>query len=150
MHPNGHWIYCIHELNSTIALLAWDKAKGTLTTVGTPISALPDNIAADGKRGSELVFSRDLKYLYSSIRVEEMFTVFAVNPKSGALTVVQHLPNPGKESRHIAVSPDGAYFLSANQFSDEISVFPIDRATGKLRERTNTVKIGGPSCLLFA
>ena len=150
IHPNGRWIYCIHELNSTVALLQWDAAKGTLTTIGTPISTLPNDVDVSKSRACELAFSRDLKFLYSSTRVNEYFTTYSIDGQTGALALIQHLPNPGKESRHIAVSPDGEYFLSANQFSDDVSIFPIDTATGKLGERTGMVKLGGPSCLLFA
>ncbi|GAA3761035.1 lactonase family protein [Terriglobus aquaticus] len=150
LHPNGHWIYCIHELNSTVVLLHWNAAEGTLTTAGQPISTLPPGVDAAGKRASELAFSHDLRFLYASNRVHESFTVYSIDPQTGALSTVQHLENPGKESRHIALSPDGKFFLSANQFSDEISVFPIDTATGKLGDRTSTVPIAGPSCLLFA
>ena len=150
LHPNGHWIYCVHELNSTVAQLQWDAAKGTLTALGEPICALPRDVLPEGKRCSEIVFSKDLRFLYCSTRVEELFTVFAIDAETGALSTVQHLANPGKESRHIAISPDGRFFLSANQFSDEISIFPIDTASGKLGERTESVPLGGPSCLLFA
>lgn len=148
-HPNGRWIYCIHELNSTIALLDWDKDTGTLTTLGKPISTLQPGVSADGKRASEIIFSRDMRFLYASTRVDELFTVYTIQPETGALTVLQYLPNPGKESRHIAISPDGKWFLSANQFSDEISVFPIDTESGKLQDRTSSIPLGGPSCLLF-
>lgn len=149
VHPNGEWVYCINELNSTVNLLHWDKKTGTLTTVGTPVPTLPSGVDAAGKRACELAFSRDLRFLYASNRVDESFTVFTIAQQTGTLTVLQHLPNPGKESRHIAISPDGKFLLSANQFSDDISVHPIDAATGKLADRTATVKLGGPSCLLF-
>ena len=150
LHPNGHWIYCIHELNSTVVLLDWNATEGTLTTIGQPISTLPPGVDAAGKRASELAFSHDFQHLYASNRVEESFTVYTIDPHTGLLSVLQHLPNPGKESRHIAVSPDGQTFLSANQFSDEISLFPIDAATAKLGDRTSSIPLGGPSCLLFA
>ena len=150
IHPNGHWIYCIHELNSTVALLQWDSTKGTLTTVGTPVATLPGDLDVSKSRACELAFSRDLKFLYASTRVNEYFTTYSIDQQTGALALIQHLPNPSKESRHIAVSPDGRYLLSANQFSDDVSIHPIDAASGKLGERTGMIHLGGPSCLLFA
>ncbi len=147
-HSNNRWIYSINELNSSIDLLDWDSAKGTLT-LRTIVNTLPHHIDPVGKRACEVVFGRGEKFLYASNRVYEDFAVFAVNPQTGTLSNVQHLANRGKESRHIAIDPSGRYFLTANQFSDDITVFPIDPDTGKLGASTGSVNIGGPSCLVF-
>ena len=112
-------------------------------------NTLPHFVDPVGKRACEVVFSPSEKFLYASNRVYEDFAVFSVDPQTGMLTNVQHLANTGKESRHIAVDPSGRYFLSADQFSDDITVYPIDPETGKLGTSTSSVKIGGPSCLVF-
>ena len=70
-------------------------------------------------------------------------------PRTDALTELQRMANPGKESRHIAIDPTGQYLLSANQFSNEILVFPIDPATGLLQPTVSGVPITSPSCVLF-
>ena len=148
-HPNGKWVYCINELNSTIDQLQWNPTHGVLTTKST-VHTLPPGVKADETRACEMVFSRDLRFLYASNRVHESFAVFAVDATTGSLSVVQELPNPGKEARHIAIDPSGKWFLSANQFSGDVSVFPVDTATGKLSPRSSKVDLAGPSCLLFA
>jgi 6-phosphogluconolactonase len=147
-HPNGVWIYNINELHSTIDQLEWNAEAGVLSTLRT-VSTLPPHVSADGLRACEMVFSQDLQFLYAANRVHESFAVFAVDADTGALTWMQDLANPGLESRHIALDPSGKWLLSANQFSDEISVFPVDVATGLLGPRTATVRVPGPSCLLF-
>ncbi len=148
-HPNGRWIYCIHELNSTIAQLQWNSTHGVLTTKNV-VSTLPAGTAAPQARACEMVFSKDARFLYASNRVHESFAVFSVHAATGALTLIQERLNPGREARHMAVDPSGRWFLSANQFSGDISVFPLDTATGKLGERSSSVALPGPSCLLFA
>ena len=148
-HPNGIWIYCINEVNCTVDQLLWDPTQGTLTTLAT-IGTLPAGDTAYEPRASELVFSTDLRFLYGSNRVSETFVVYALDPQTGALTLVQNLDNPGVESRHIAIDPSGKWFLSANQFSSDVSVFPIDTRTGMLGSRTSSIAVGGASCLLFA
>ena len=129
LHPNGKWIYSINELTSTIDQLGWDPVAGALTSL-SHIGTLPAGVNPGMTKACEMVISHDGHFLYASNRVDEDFAVFSIHPVSGALTLVQHLPNPGKESRHITVDPSGRWFLSADQFSDDISVFPIDPVTG--------------------
>ncbi len=148
-HPNGTWIYCINEVNCTVNQLLWNAAEGTLTTLET-ITTLPAGDTAHEPRASELAFAKDLRFLYGSNRVSETFVVYALDPQSGAPRLVQHLDNPGVESRHIVVDPDGRWLLSANQFSSDVSVFPIDTATGRLGPRSSSIAVDGASCLLFA
>lgn len=148
-HPNGQWIYSINELSCTVDQLLWNATDGTLQTLST-IGTLPPGDTAHEPRACELVFSNDLRFLYGSNRVSESFVVYALDAKTGALTLVQHLDNPGVESRHIAIDPGGRWFLSANQFSGDVSVFPIDTTTGRLGQRSARIAVDGASCLLFA
>jgi 6-phosphogluconolactonase len=148
MHPNDTWIYNINEMGCTIDQLAWDATTGTLTTLQT-IDTLPAGVDKTDVRACDMVFARDLRFLYAANRVHEDFVVYSIDEKTGNLALVQQMDNPGKESRHFAVDPSGNWFLSANQFSNEIAVFPIDTATGKLGERSSGAAIHNPSCLLF-
>ncbi len=147
-HSNGRWIYSINELNSTIDQLDWNAASGVLT-LHNIVGTLPHQVDPVGKRACEMVFSLDEKFLYAANRIYEDFAVFAVNPLTGVLTNIQHLPNPGQESRHITLDPSGHWLLSANQFSGDITVYPVDTTTGKIGVSTSTVKLGAPTCLLF-
>ena len=149
VHPNGRWIYNINELNSTIDLLDWSAGKGTLTTHST-VSTLTG--PATGKAGAcEVILSPDLRFLYASNRVvQDSFAVFAIDPVSGELSLLQIAPNRSKHSRHIAIDPSGQWLLSANQFGDTITVLPRDSRSGKLGEQAASVALGAPTCLLFA
>jgi 6-phosphogluconolactonase len=149
IHPNGKWIYNINELNSTIDQLAWDAALGTLSTIRT-VSTVPSGVDTGKLQACEMIFSQDLRFLYASNRVRQSFVVYTVDAATGALDMIQELPNPGRESRHIAFDASGDWFLSANQFSGDISVFPVDASTGLLSPRTSYVELDGPSCLLFS
>ena len=148
VHPNGRWIYNIDEMGCTVNQLAWDASAGTLTTLQT-IATLPAGTSKTDVRACEVILSKDLRFLYAANRVHEDFVVFSVDPETGALTEEHRHANPGKEARHIAIDTTGKWFLSANQFSNEISVFPIDTASGKLGDRTSSTPLSNPSCLLF-
>ena len=150
MHPDGKWIYCICELNSTVVQLEWNAIEGTLTTK-TVVSTLPAGADPAQARACEMVFSKDLRFLYASNRRgSESFTVFAVDSATGALTQVQNRKNPGHEARHIAIDPSGRWFLTANQFSGDVTVFALDTASGRLGDTVSTIRVNGASCLVFA
>ena len=150
LHPNGKWVYNINEMGSSIDHLQWSATHGVLSTKAT-VSTLPAGSTAGAQsRACEMVFGTGQRFLYASNRIHESFAVFAVNPTTGALTFVQEQMNPGRESRHMAVDPSGKWLLSANQFSGDISIFPIDAKSGRLGDRTFITPIAGPSCLLFA
>lgn len=148
LHPNGTWIYNIDEMACAVNQLAWDASAGTLTTLQT-VETLPPGVSKTDVRACEVILSKDLHFLYAANRVHEDFVVFALDAETGALTEAHRHANPGKEARHIAIDPTGKWFLSANQFSNEVSVFPIDTATGKLGDRATSTPIANPSCLLF-
>jgi 6-phosphogluconolactonase len=150
LHPNGKWVYNINEMGSSVDQLQWNATHGVLTTKGT-WSTIPQGAPGkDQSRSCEMCFSKNFRFLYASNRIHESFAVFAIDPTTGALKLIQELPNPGRESRHMTIDATGKWLLSANQFSGDISVFPVDTETGKLGERTSMVQLAGPSCLLFA
>jgi 6-phosphogluconolactonase len=149
-HPNGRWIYCICELNSTVVQLQWNATHGVLTTRSV-VSTLPPGVDAAKARACEMVFSKDMRFLYAANRrASESFAVFSVDATTGALAPLQNKPNPGFEARHIAIDPTGKWFLTANQFSGDVTVFALDTASGKIGDRVSTIKVSGASCLLFA
>lgn len=40
-HPNGQWVYILHELGSSLGAYTWDPERGAATHVNT-LSTLPD------------------------------------------------------------------------------------------------------------
>lgn len=147
LHPNGKWVYNINEMGCSIDHLLWDAGAGTLTSVSS-ISTLPVGASKVDVRACEVIFGKAHRFLYAANRVHEDFVVYAV-ADDGSLAEVQRVPNPGKEARHIAIDATGKYLLSANQFTNEVLVFPIDHATGLLQPTVGNVPVESPSCILF-
>lgn len=148
IHPNGEWVYNINEMGCTIDVLKWDATAGTLTTLST-VRTLPPGVSKVDVRACDVIFSKDLRFLYAANRVHEDFVVYAIHPENGALKEVQRVANPGKEARHIAIDPTGRYFLTANQATDEVLIFPIDVETGFLQPTVSGAAVKSPSCILF-
>jgi 6-phosphogluconolactonase len=76
--------------------------------------------------------------------------MFAIDAKTGQLTLIGWQPTLGKEPRHFALDPAGKWMIVANQNSDSLVVFRIDEQTGRLVPAGVTAKVPMPVCVRFA
>jgi 6-phosphogluconolactonase len=58
-------------------------------------------------------------------------------------------PTGGKWPRHFAIDPSGEYLLVANQNSNNVVVFKIDKQSGEMKPTKVVVKAPSPVCLVF-
>jgi 6-phosphogluconolactonase len=89
------------------------------------------------------------KFLYGSNRGHDSIAVFAVDRKSGKLTLVEIQSTQGRTPRHFAIDPTGRWLLAENQASDSVVVFAIDAGSGKLKPTGQSIAIGSPVCAVF-
>lgn len=147
-HPNGRFAYCVCEMGSKVNVLHWDAAKGTLHTVQS-ISLIPDGYKGEST-GDDIVIDRKGRFAYAADRFYDHLSSFSIDPKDGKLTLLARIPCGGKTPRHLALDPTERWLLVANQDSDNIAIFPIDKATGKVGEQAKNVVQARPQCLIFA
>ncbi len=147
-HPDGRHAYIIHELNSTIAVFAYDPRRGALKELQT-ISTLPEDFKGE-RHAAEVEVHPSGKFLYGSNRGHDSIAVFAIDPVKGTLTPVEYQPTQGKTPRHFTFDPTGRHLLVANQDSDNIVVFDIDAGTGKLKATGQVLEVPSPTCITFA
>jgi 6-phosphogluconolactonase len=144
-HPDGRHAYVVNELNSTITAFDYDAGHGILKGLQT-VSALPS-----GFKGSsycaEVQVHPSGKFLYASNRGHESIAVFAVDPKTGILSLVGHQSSQIKMPRGFGIDPTGAYLLAANQSSHSIVVFRIDQTTGQLTQTGTAAEVPVPVCV---
>ncbi len=146
-HPSGKFVYLINEMGSTVITFAYDAQAGTLRELQT-VSTLPKDFK--GKNDTaELQVHPSGKFLYGSNRGHDSIAVFAIDPKAGTLTPIEHVSTQGKTPRHFAIDPTGAYLIAANQQSNNMVVFRIDRSTGKLAPTGQVEAAPSPVCLTF-
>ena len=69
--------------------------------------------------------------------------------KTGLLNKIQIVPTQGKIPRNFIIDPAGRYLLAANQESNNIVVFAIDMANGKLTPTGRATDISSPVSILF-
>ncbi|GAB3638060.1 lactonase family protein [Hymenobacter arcticus] len=141
-HPNGRWAYLENELNSTVTALTYDAKAGTFQEIETR-STLPAGYAGDNS-GADVHVSPDGQTLYTSNRGDNSLAVFHIAPATGGLTLVQHVSTQGKTPRNFTLDPSGRVLLVANQNSDNIFTYSVDKQTGKLTPTGKSVTLPSP------
>jgi 6-phosphogluconolactonase len=145
-HPNGRWFYSIQEEGSTVVLFDYDSTSGTLTERQT-ISSLPPGFAGSNFC-SGIRVSDDGRFLYAGNRLHDSIGIFAVG-ETGELTFVAAEWTRGNYPRSFNFDPTGSFFYSLNQRADNVTLFRVDRETGKLEFTGHYTPVGNPSSLVF-
>ncbi len=151
-HPNGRWLYCIHELDCTIDLYDWSVQgqKPTLTLRSdSVISTLATGTPLHGCTACEIVVSDDGRFVYANTRGENTLAVYRIDPKTGLLTEQQRVDTGGDVTRHIAFDPSRRWLLCSNQGSSTVTVFAHDPKTGELSETPKTFPAESPMFVQF-
>ena len=104
----------------------------------------PKGVAAETPDPSWVAVHHGGKYLYAANEAGKASTVsaFAVDVKSGRLTLLNQMPSLGEDPCYLSFDKTGKYVLVANYSSGTIAVFPI-LAEGRLGEHTAMVKDAG-------
>ena len=147
-HPNGHTAYAVNELNSTVDVLQWSPADGSLTLV-TRIDLLPEGYHGP-TRACDTVISKDGKNVYFANRDKDFLYSFRADAKTGSLTPIARTRCGGKTPRNFTLDPTERWMLVANQDSNLISVFARNPETGVLAEKGKSFPAPTPMCILFA
>ncbi|MDB5138225.1 MAG: pgl 1 [Mucilaginibacter sp.] len=140
-------VYLVTEMGSAVHVFDYDngklKEKQSVTLLGAGFRGQT--------AGAAIKISPDGKFLYASNRLEtNEISIFAINEKTGELVFMQRISTYGKNPRDFAIDPNGNFLLVANQDSDSIIVYRIDRNTGKLSRSATEIEVGNPVCLKFA
>ncbi len=145
-HPNGRWLYSIQEEGSTIVRFDYDAKSGRLTARQT-ISTLPKGYAGSNFC-SEILVSRDGKFVYAGNRLHDSIGIFAIGT-DGNLTQISDEWTRGNYPRSFTFDPTGSFLYCCNQRADHVTVFRVDRTTGLLTFTGQYVPVGNPSHIVF-
>ncbi|RKR76176.1 lactonase family protein [Frondihabitans australicus] len=85
--------------------------------------------------------------VYVAVRGRDTITVLA-RGADGRLAVRAEVPCGGHWPRHFAVDAGSLYV--ANQLSDDVTVLPLDPVSGIPGPVAARIRLGSPSCVLFA
>ena len=143
-HPSKPFVYCIEELSGTVSAFDYNGSKFIRVQ---NISSHPAGY--QGTKGSaDIHTSPDGKFLYASNRGDaNSIAVFAIDGKSGKLTLKGTQSTEGKHPRNFTIDPSGNFLLVANRDSDNIVVFSINHQTGLLTMVGKPVSVPNPAFL---
>jgi 6-phosphogluconolactonase len=150
-HPNGLWLYCIHELDCTIDVYDWNVSNGVAAPVlrkSSVISTLASRAALPGSTGCEIAVSPDGRFVYGNTRGENSVVVYRVGP-TGLLTEQQRVFSGGGLTRHFAFDPSRRWLLCSNQGTSTVTVFAHDPGTGRLGETPKSFVVDTPMFVQF-
>ncbi len=145
-HPGGRWCYSLQEEGSTIVLFDYDRAKGSLTPRQT-ISSLPPGFAGSNFC-SEILVSGDGRFVYVGNRLHDSVGLFSVG-KNGELKFVADEWTRGNYPRSFNFDPTGEFFYVCNQRADNVTVFRVNKKTGRLTFTGDYIPVGNPSHIVF-
>lgn len=139
------FIYILEELSGHISVFTY-PGKVAPQFIQRIRTTPPDYT---GKAASaDIHLSPDGKFLYASNRGElNTIAIYAVDSKTGKLTLKGFQETLGKSPRNFNFDPTGGFLLVANQNSDEIVVFKRNTRTGLLSDTGKRIRVGKPVCI---
>lgn len=142
--PNKKFVYLMHELSGTVTTYQYDDGKFTEIQ---DLLTYPEGFSGE-KSGAEIKISPDGKFLYTSDRGDlNIITIFSIDPISGKLTMKGTQSTFGSHPRYFMIDPSGNYLLAANQDSESIIIFKVNKKTGLLTNTGKEIHIPRPVCL---
>ncbi len=145
-HPNGQWLYTVQEEGSTVVFFHYDAAVGAVSPQQT-ISTLPAGFCGTNYC-SEIVISRNGKFLYAANRLHNTIAVFAIGA-GGHLTHIGDTCTMGDYPRHCRIDPTGNFMFVCNHRGDNVTSFRIHPETGLLTFTGHYAPAGSPAVITF-
>lgn len=143
---HSNFVYVTNELSNTVTVFANDAEKGTLTEVQT-LSTLPADYTGKSYT-AEIAVHPNGKFLYVSNRTHDSIAIFSIG-SDGKLTTIGQAPSKGSYPRGFSFDPTGHWMVIGGQKSNNLVVYAVDGATGKLTFSSETPGIGAPVCIQF-
>lgn len=144
--PDGNHAYVVNELDSSVTGYAFEKEQGSLVAQEI-LSTLPSNFT-DNSRAAAIVLAPTGKHLYVSNRGHDSVATFVIDD-NGVFVAKGHTPSQGRKPRFMNCTPDGLRLFVANEETDNIVAFDVDKSSGALIATGQAIKTGSPVCMIF-
>ncbi|TDV54268.1 lactonase family protein [Actinophytocola oryzae] len=143
-HPDGRTVYLLNELTADLQTLRWHPEGGLTHRQTLPTNA-PDHTGTTS--ASDLAVAG--RFVYTGNRGENSLVVHAIDPRTHLLRPIQRVPCAGVTPWSFSVHPNGHWLLVANEASNTVNVFGIDRATGRLTDTGRSIPVPNPDSITF-
>lgn len=148
-HPSGRFVFVNNEMLMTASTFSYAAETGALSLLDTVSTLPPDVVDKTGLSTAETVAHPNGKFVYISNRGHQSIAVFACDPATGKLTLVQNAPVEGKTPRNFCLDPSGRWMIAAHQDSNSAALFKVDPVSGKLAFSGRKITVGGAVCVRF-
>ncbi len=128
--PNNAFVYLLNELDATIYVFPYDKAKGTMKKEVQIISAMPKGSSVK-PWAADIHLTPNGKFLYASERTSSTLAAYSVDPAKGTLTLIDSFPTE-TQPWAFAIDPTGKYLFAVGELSHSLTTYAIDPKSGKL------------------
>jgi 6-phosphogluconolactonase len=142
-HETLPYVYVIQELMGKISTYKWANSKLIFVQ---EISSLPADFKGENF-SADIHISFDGRFLYASNRYYDMIVRCEIDQNTGKLTQLEQTAVKGKLPRNFAITPDGKYMLVANQGSDKVVAFRLEK--GKMVDIDVEKEVSMPVCIKF-
>ena len=147
-HPDGEHLFVVHELDNSFSVFR--RVENGFRQESRSSSLAPSAVSGEHTTAAAIRISPNGELVFVSHRWPAIGTVgvFAFEPEAHTLTHLQTVSSRGRTPRDIALTPDGARLLVANQDSNTIEAFGVDY---EKRELTHRSSMGTPTpvCIAF-
>ncbi len=144
-HPNGRIFYNLYEEASQLAVYDWDPASAAVR-LKQLVSTLPGYAGTNFT--SEIVVSPGGRFLWIANRLHNSIATFAI-ARDGTVRWQAEEWTRGDYPRNMALDPTGRFMAVCNQRSDQVAVFRVNAATGRLTFTNQYAPVGSPSMIMF-
>ena len=146
-HPDGKHFYVVNELNGTLNACSFDKGSGRISEINT-LSTLPEGHKGANKSAAVRVHPGG-KFVYASNRGRvSSIAVFRID-SDGSIQPVQIFDDIPGWPRDFNIDPRGKFLLAAGEHENQVEVFNIDQATGKISSTGERISIRSPGNIIF-
>jgi 6-phosphogluconolactonase len=142
LHPDAQHAYVLNELTGTVTTMIY--ANGHLEQLST-YPALPKEFKISPSAAA-IRLSADGKFIYTSERGDDCVSVWRVDANNETLEIIDRQKTLGKTPRDINLDQTGNWLLAANQDSDSIAIFNVNKKNGMINP-AHVVNIKSPICL---
>ena len=133
---DGRYIYAVNELVPSISIFSYKGGKAALT------NTVKIDCKNEKTNGAAIRLSKDGKYLYISLREENVICVYEINDEN--LTLIQTMDCGGDSPRDFNIFGD--YLFCANEKSNSITLFRLDNCENA--DEKEVVMLKNPLCIL--
>jgi 6-phosphogluconolactonase len=157
---NYYYGFIINELTGSVTIIKYSaekkeyEIKGNFDVSGQLSESLNKSVNAstsiDTDLGAAAIrVSKDGKFIYTSMRSDNIIRLFAFDPIAESLSYIASYPTGGLTPRDFTIDASGKWLLVAHQDSDTISIFNVNSYNGTLSFHKTVNDIDSPVCLAW-